>query len=262
MTERGAIVIPADTTGVAEVRMCWSQVRNALGAEQAVQLIDALVAAADDQQTGAVLLTADGPAFSAGGNLPSILALVADGPDAVRGTLYAAFQGVINTIRGLRVPVIAVLDGPAVGLGCDIALACSMRVVGPRGWMRYGWGQLGLIPAPGGLAMLRDLVGEQRVWQFICAERLDAAELERWGVAVAATDAMQRARQFAAGLAALPGESAVAAKVLLREHDFDAHLRQALNYQLEFLMSEAFRRRAADVLGTTTKGKGRARWPD
>lgn len=238
----------ATATGVATVRLTWPESRNALGPEEAAELTRRLYSAAADPSTRAIVLAADGPAFCAGGHLPSILAITAGGDQAVRDVLYRNFQGLVRTIRHLPVPVVAAVDGPAVGLGCDLALACALRVVGPSGSLRYGWAGLGLVPAPGGLHMLKSLVGEHRAWEFIAGDRFDGPLLQQWGLAVAAPDAGAAALRLASALAVLPAEAVQAAKSLLAEDDFEAHLAQALDHQTGFLTSDLFRERAQAAL--------------
>lgn len=238
----------ADRTSVATVRLAWPQRRNALGPAEAGELTERLLAVGADDSTRAIVLAGDTGAFCAGGHLPSIVEVTRGGAEAVRAVLYKKFQGLIRTIRELPVPVIAAIEGPAIGLGCDIALACSIRVIGPGGWLRYGWAGLGLIPAPGGLHMLKALVGEQRAWEFIAADRLDGPKLESWGAAIASADAAADAQGLGAALAQLPAEAVRGAKQLLAENDFETHLAIALDLQSGFLTSERFRQRAAEAL--------------
>ena len=66
----------------------------------------------------------------------------------------------IRTLMAVPVPTIAAVDGAAVGMGMDLALACDSRFIGTTGWMRQGWARYGAIPATGGLVFL----GEHLRW--------------------------------------------------------------------------------------------------
>ena len=109
---------------------------------------------AEDEACRCVVLSAEGTAFCAGGNLREVWRLVQMGEDAVRARIYGSFQGLVRRLRSLPVPVIAAVDGPAVGLGFDLALACDLRLFGADAWVQQGWATVGLIPATGGFRFL------------------------------------------------------------------------------------------------------------
>ena len=94
------------------------------------------------------------------------MALVKQGPDVVRDAVYGRFQRLPRTILSAPVPVFAAVDGPAVGLGMDLALMCDDRFIGPKGWLRQGWGALGLVPGTGGELLLRRLA-PNLIWQLL-----------------------------------------------------------------------------------------------
>ena len=115
---------------VAILTLCRPERRNALDADLCTAIAEALedVVAEDTSDTPhspvrAVLIRGEGPAFCAGANL--------------KGGAYAAgffntVERMINTIADLPVPVIADVQGPAVGAGCQLVLACDLRVMGPK----------------------------------------------------------------------------------------------------------------------------------
>jgi hypothetical protein len=72
-------------------------------------------------------------------------------------TIYDLPQSMVRALVSVSVPIIAALDGPAVGLGMDLALACDMRLVGAGGWMMQGWARAGLVPATGGVLLMERL---------------------------------------------------------------------------------------------------------
>jgi len=68
-------------------------------------------------------------------------------------------------------PSIAAVNGPAIGAGCDFALACDLRVVGPEGVMREGFVDVGLVPGDGGAWLLPRLIGESKAREYLLTGR-------------------------------------------------------------------------------------------
>lgn len=235
--------------GVAEITLDWPEIRNALGVPQGRELRLALESALADREVGAIVLTANGKAFCAGGNLPAIIELAKGGPEAVRDKIYGEFQGVFRVIGEARVPVIAAVEGPAVGFGCDLALAGSATFVGPTGWLAQGWIKAGLIPATGGTHYVKRRGGQQAIYRMLAADKVDGPTLEAWNLAIASEDARADALAMAeklAGYARGPLEAAVA---LERIDEREAHLEAALAYQVGFITHPDFAANAAKLLG-------------
>lgn len=136
--------------GVVAVTLAWPRRRNALGPAEAGLLADAIEGLHEAQ---VVVLRAAGPAFCAGGDLRAILRLAADGDDAVRNAIYAEYQRLARAVVGFDGLSIAAIDGPAIGLGADLALMCDVRLAGSEAWFLQGWARLGLIPGTGGMAV-------------------------------------------------------------------------------------------------------------
>ena len=86
------------------------------------------------------MLTGNG-ALCAGGNLRGAVERAGMPEDERRRLVYGAFQGLVRAIIDVPVATIAAIDGPAVGMGFDLALACDSRFVGPDGWCQQGWGR-------------------------------------------------------------------------------------------------------------------------
>lgn len=232
---------------VVEITLDWPAARNALGPTEGRELRLALEVATSD--AGAIVLSANGKAFCAGGNLPEIVRLARGGADAVRGTIYGEFQGVFRAIRECPVPVIAAVDGPAIGFGCDLALAGSATFIGTNGWIAQGWIKAGLIPATGGTLYVRERSGSQTIWRLLAAERIDGPTAESWGLAIACDNAREAALQMAERLAGFPRGPLKALKQLARIDDPQAHLAAALNHQVGFITDPSFEDFAAKLLG-------------
>ena len=230
------------TTGpVTSITLRWERQRNALGPDEADELADAIRRGAT---TGASALVLRGEgAFCAGGHLPAIAALVRDYPDDLREVVYRRYQGVVRALHACPVPTIAAVDGAAIGLGMDIALACDMRIVGDGGWMRQGWAAAGLITGTGGVALLERLAPGTS-WRLLCTqERLDAAACAALGIGEATEgSAFDAATQRAEELARLPRATIVGYVKLHRslrwpdDHFFD----QCAQIQADLLRSPEF----------------------
>jgi enoyl-CoA hydratase/carnithine racemase len=235
--------MPVITTrhgAVTEVCLDWPDVRNAMGPDEGRELRLAIEQATMDQQAGAVVLSATGPAFCAGGNLRAIVRLAQGGPQAVRDTIYAEFQGLFRALRDSPVPLLSAVDGPAVGFGCDLALACSSTFIGGKGWIAQGWARAGLIPATGGAYYACRRAGEQSMWRLMAASKVDGPTAEAWGLAIACDEARAAALEMATRLADLPPGPVRTVKKLIRLDDLDRHLDAALEAQVGFLTHPDF----------------------
>lgn len=237
---------------VTVVTLDWPERRNAVGPVQAAQIASAIESACAEGASGLVI-TGNG-AFCAGGDLVAIMELVSQGGDAVREAVYGRFQRLPRALLSAPVPVFAALDGPAVGLGMDLALACDERFLGPNGWMRQGWGALGLIPGTGGELLLRRL-NPTLVWRLLGAgEKVDGAAAEGYGLGRSAADGGLQAALSAmeALLRTVPADALRAYADLHRRQllaELDAHLQACLDHQVALLTSERFAEQASAILG-------------
>ena len=106
-----------------------------------------------DHDVRAVVLTGAGSAFSAGGNVKDMV----DRAGMFGGSPYELRDGYRNGIQRIplalyhcQVPVIAAVNGPAVGAGCDLTMMCNMRIASTRAWFAESFVNLGIIPGDGG----------------------------------------------------------------------------------------------------------------
>tara|TARA_R110000850_G_scaffold80010_8_gene172093 strand:- start:1072 stop:1809 length:738 start_codon:yes stop_codon:yes gene_type:complete len=242
-------IITQSHGAVAEITLDWPELRNALGVPEGRELRLALESALADEAVGAVVLSANGKAFCAGGNLPAIVELAKGGAEAVRNNIYAEFQGVFRAITQARVPVITAVEGAAVGFGCDLALAGSATFVGPAGWLTQGWIKAGLIPATGGTHYVKRRGGSQAVFRMLEADKVDGPTLEAWHLAIAVPDARAAALHMAEKLAGYPRGPLEAVVALERIDDPAVHLEEALSYQVGFITHPDFADHVAKLLG-------------
>lgn len=237
----------------ALVVLDWPEKRNALGPDQANEVAAALRAAASAPGIRGVVLTGNG-AFCAGGDIHGMVARADLPAEERRALVYSAYQGLIRTLVELPVPTIAAVDGPAVGMGFDLALACDSRFIGPDGWCRQGWARIGLIPGTGGELLLRLRAGGA-LWRLLDGQPKVTAELaERLGIGEATGGATARAAAVSRieSYAAAYSVATLAGYVRLNRSELRArlpeHQAECLTVQLELLSDPAFRDRARAAL--------------
>jgi enoyl-CoA hydratase/carnithine racemase len=94
------------------------------------------------------------------------------------------FHGLIRAVRRVEKPVVALVDGPAVGFGCDLALACDLRIVSERASFAEVFVRRGLMPDGGGTWSLQRIVGLGRALELmLTGDVVDAVRAERIGLA-------------------------------------------------------------------------------
>jgi enoyl-CoA hydratase len=154
--------------------------RNALSLELSGQLARAVAECDRDESVHAMVITGAAPAFCAGADRGALAAAGRSGSEADLRGIYAGFLAVANA----ALPTIAAVNGPAVGAGLNLALACDLRLVGPGAVFDARFLQLGIHPGGGMTWLAQRAVG----WQTAAAlalfgEPLDAAEAVRTGLA-------------------------------------------------------------------------------
>jgi enoyl-CoA hydratase/carnithine racemase len=239
---------------VATVRMQWPEVRNALDASRARELREKIQAAVELDGCRAIIIAGSGKAFCSGGDL-RFFAEQSRGPaERLQELISSVYQPLIKAILNSPVPVLAAVDGAAIGLGMDLALACDSCFVGPDGGLMQGWAKVGLIPGAGGLLFLRRTLSPHEVWRQVVEQpRIDAAQAAVLGIAVDASDvgAERAALTWARKLTALPGQTIVGYRRLLAQLSAaaDEHLRLASALQASLLTSAEFGEIARSRLG-------------
>lgn len=192
-------------------------------------MVDALCAAFEmadrDIEVRCAILTGAGSAFSSGGDLKMMRAdvggLRASNPVETRRNYKYGIQRLPLMFQALEVPVIAAVNGPAIGAGCDLACMCDVRVAGESAKFAESFVKLGIIPGDGGAWLLPRIIGFSRAVELsLTGEMVDASEALRIGLVshvVPDADLMTRAREVANKIAANPPHAVRMAKRLLRE---------------------------------------------
>ena len=230
---------PNDVTGSHEVVVAhtedsittWTlnmpEARNPIsGGEVVSRMVDLAAAANADRNVRVVILTGAGSAFSAGGNVKDMVDRVGmfGGNQAdIQHGYTSGIQRLTRAIYGCEVPIIAAVNGPAVGAGCDLALMADMRIASENAFFAESFVKLGLIPGDGGAWLLPRAVGAARAAEMaFTGDRVDAATALEWGLVsrvVAADALMDTAKQLAARVASNPPNALRLTKKLLREAD-------------------------------------------
>ncbi|HEX7901315.1 MAG TPA: enoyl-CoA hydratase-related protein [Planctomycetota bacterium] len=177
-----AEVVRVETSdGVATITVSRPEKLNALNAEVLDGLRAAFERARDDAATGAVILTGAGDkAFIAGADIAALASI--DSPATARA-LAKRGQSLTRLMESLGKPVIAAINGYALGGGCELALACTLRLAAEGAKIGQPEVKLGLIAGYGGTQRLPRLVGEGRALELLLTgEPVDAAEAFRIGL--------------------------------------------------------------------------------
>ena len=205
---------------------------NAWGAQLTADLLDAFARVREDDELRAVLLTGAGRGFCSGADLSAGFDPTPEGhPDLLR-SLRERYHPVILGIRALPKPVVAAVNGGAVGVGCSLALACDLVLAAESAYFLLAFVNIGLVPDGGSSAFIPSRVGLARAAEMaMLGERVPAAQALEWGLvnAVHPDDELPgAAAALAARLAAGPTLSYAGAK-----RQFNAWCYPGLEDQLE-----------------------------
>lgn len=213
MTDRDRVTVSVDDDGVADVRLRRAEKRNALDRRMFRAIVEAGEQLAADRTVRAVVLSGDGPAFCAGLDTSLFVAMAAADPgaDAVPGGTAAATWAAIrvDALRSVQVwvdmasPVIAAVQGVAVGGGFQLALGADLRIVAPDaqlGMLEIKWG---IAPDMCGTQLLPRLVGPDVAKELMFTGRMiTGTEAHGLGLATRLSDdprgsALDLAREIA-----------------------------------------------------------------
>src|SRR5205807_1336083 len=167
----------------------------------------------------AVLVTGAGRGFSSGADLMSGFEPADDGLPDIRGALHEHHHRAIAAVRRLPKPVVAAVNGPAVGIGCSFALACDLVMAAESAYFGLAFVNIGLMPDGGSTAFVPPAVGKARAFQMaLLGERVPAPQALEWGLVnwVHPDDSlMQEANALVERLAAGPTRSYAGSKQAL-----------------------------------------------
>jgi len=172
---------------VALLTLNRPEVLNALGREGDGEQVRAVCETINaDPEIRCVVLTGAGKAFSAGGDLKAMRdrsGAFAGGPVAIRDGYRRNIHMVVRSLHGLDVPMIAAVNGAAIGLGCDVACMADIRIAADNAVFGATFLKIGLVPGDGGSWLLPRVIGMSRAAELLyTGKTIDAATAERWGL--------------------------------------------------------------------------------
>ncbi len=220
--------------GVGLIQLNRPEKMNAIGALTRKQLGEAIKQAERDDAIRVVVLTGSGRAFCSGADVTE---MANSGgmhtPEDVGNILRDEYMPMLSRLRTMPKPVIAAMNGPAVGIGASYALACDIRIATPEAYLMEAFVNIGLAPDGGVSWLLPRLAGTGVAYEmFFTGKPLSAADAHRLGVInriVPADKLEAEVRELAAQLVAQPKQAMAAAKRAVN-HALESSYEEALEF--------------------------------
>jgi 2-(1,2-epoxy-1,2-dihydrophenyl)acetyl-CoA isomerase len=177
-------VIWEQDSGVGRLTLNRPDSLNAWTAQFGQDLKSVIEGEAADESVRAVLITGAGRGFSSGADLKAGFdPHPDDGKPDVRKELHELYHPVIAGIRRIEKPVVAAVNGPAVGIGCSLALACDLILAAESAYFGLAFVNIGLMPDGGSTLFVPAAVGKARAFQMaFLGERVPAQRALEWGL--------------------------------------------------------------------------------
>jgi 2-(1,2-epoxy-1,2-dihydrophenyl)acetyl-CoA isomerase len=221
--------------GIALIQLNRPEKMNAIGALTRQQLSDAIKQAERDDAARVVVLTGSGRAFCSGADVTEM----AQGagmrtPEDVGNVLRNEYMPMLTRLRTMPKPVIAAMNGPAVGIGASFALACDIRIATPEAYLLEAFVNIGLAPDGGVSWLLPRMAGTGVAYEmFFTGQPLPAADAHRLGIInrlVPADRLETEVRELAAHLVTQPRQAMAAAKRAVN-HALESSYEEALEFE-------------------------------
>lgn len=158
---------------------------NAWNAKLGEELLAALDSAASDATVRVVCLTGNGRAFSSGADLRDVTAaeLRENGRPDLSAVLRDRYNPIITAVREMEKPVVAAVNGPAVGIGLSLALAADLVIASESAYFLLAFVNIGLAPDGGASAMVAERIGFTRAAEMaMLGEKVPASQALEWGL--------------------------------------------------------------------------------
>jgi 2-(1,2-epoxy-1,2-dihydrophenyl)acetyl-CoA isomerase len=156
---------------------------NAWGKQLGIDLLAAIELAASDTSVRAVTITGAGRAFSSGADLRAGFDPTPDGHPDLGTVLRERYHPIITGVRRMPKPVLAAVNGPAVGIGCSLALACDLVLAAESAYFLLAFVNIGLVPDGGSSVFVPARAGFGRAAEMaMLGERVPAATGRAWGL--------------------------------------------------------------------------------
>lgn len=235
--------------GVARIELNRPQKMNAWDKQFGLDLRDAVERTSADDAVRAVLLTGAGRGFSSGADLSAGFEPTPEGHPDVHTALVERYHPIITGLRELPKPVIAAVNGGAVGIGCSLALSADLVLAAESAYFLLAFVNIGLVPDGGSSAFIPARIGFTRALEMaFLGERLHAPRALEWGLinAVHPDDELAAAADaLAARLAAGPTRSYAGAKRQLEAWAYDG-LAEQLELEADVQQEQAATRDFAE----------------
>jgi enoyl-CoA hydratase len=213
----------------------------------------------DDAEARAVVITGAGRAFSGGGDLHLLDRMTSD--TALRAHIMEEAGAIVRGMTAVRVPIIAAVNGPAVGLGCSLASMSDIVLVEEHAYFSDPHVMLGLVAGDGGALLWPLLTSLLRAKEYIfLGDRLPAEEAVRVGIAnrvVPTGTSVAAALELADRIAALPPQAVRETKALQNRSvtgAVEALLTTAITTETASFDEPAFRANLGRMLGRSAEG--------
>jgi 2-(1,2-epoxy-1,2-dihydrophenyl)acetyl-CoA isomerase len=172
-----------EESGIVTITLNRPERLNALAGHMRRDLAEALEHAGSDRSVRVVVLTGAGRAFCAGGDVGFMAQLIERNDAEEFSRLLGAARRVITAIRQMTKPVIAAVNGPAAGAGCNLALVSDLRIASTNATFSQSFVKVGLHPDWGGTFLLPKVVTPNKACEmFFLGDSIDAGEALRLGI--------------------------------------------------------------------------------
>ena len=234
--------------GVALIQLNRPEKLNAIGALMRSQLADAIKQAERDDAVRVLVLTGSGRAFSAGGDISEMnQGMDARTPDELGRILREEYGAMFTRLRTMPKPVIAALNGPALGIGASFALACDIRIGTPEASLTEAFINIGLVMEGGASYLLPRLAGLGVAFEMLFSgQPLSAVDAHRLGLInriVPAEQLEEEVRKLAGHIASQPRQALAGVKRAVNRAlgstyeeavEFESYLQEAQVANIEF----------------------------
>lgn len=221
--------VEEDGGGVWTITLADPERRNAMGPEMGTALIDATARLRGTEGVRAVVVTGEGQAFCAGADLAAMFGDPQRPVSETHAFLQSYYRAFFSVLE-LPFPTIAAVNGPAVGAGLNLAMACDVRIAGTTAAFGATFARIGLHPGGGCTWFLVRALGPSRALRtLLLGDTLDAERAVAWGLAEGPADdplaaGLELARAFARTDPALARHIKRAVGIAVETGDLDAVL--------------------------------------
>lgn len=214
---------------------------NAYTTPMVKALVEVLVHADRDSSVRVIVVTGAGKCFCAGGDIKAMrgkTGMFAGESNELRETYQAGIQQIPLTFMSLQTPVIAMVNGPAVGAGCDLAAMCDLRISSSEASFAETFAKVGLVPGDGGAFFLTRLIGFGKAMEmFMTCRTVKADEAQKMGLTnhvVLPEELKKKTEEMVEQICSLPPIALQMTKKALHhayQNDLNSHLELMAAYQ-------------------------------